>query len=182
MGILALDLAGQTGWAVWRAGDVNPVSGAAKMPRDPDPDSVGKTIAAFRDWLNAKVLSERIDHFAIERVFINDRTASSAPKLLGLTAVAEEIAYRRGLTVNKITTAEWRGRFLGKVAPPKGLAKTKRSAWWKMKAREACAARGWNVATDDEADACGILVYERSRLYPEFSAEGGLFGYGAQAR
>lgn len=152
---------------------VKPTSGTVKLPTG----TLGQTIAHFRDWLNAKVVSEGITHIAVESIFL--KHPSAAPRLYGLNGIVHETVYRRGMTVHEIVQSEWRGRFLGKVSPPKGMAPADRRKWWKQKAKDACAERGWDVATDDEADACGVLVFERARLLPEFSADDGLFVKGA---
>lgn len=171
MKILALDAAGQTGWAVWSPSMEAPRWGVAKLPKG----SPGQTFAAFRDWLIGVIVSEGVEHIAIESVFVGKQSISAAPKLYGLIGVAQEVAYRRGISVAMVMVGDWRKHFIGQRNAEKGLAKDKRRAWLKAEARKECEKRGWFVRNDDEADALGILVYERARLFPAFGCEGDLF-------
>ncbi len=173
--ILSLDVAGKTGWSRWRPGMDDPVYGTVDLPKH----SLGQTVAAFGDWLNAKIVADRIEHIGIETIFVGKDAISAVERLYGLWGRAHEVAYRRGVPIAGVMVGEWRKRFLGSRTAPKGLTKPQRRLWLKKQAREECAARGWPVKTDDEADSLGILVYERSRLLPDWGAEGALFGYQA---
>jgi hypothetical protein len=173
MHILSLDLAGQVGWARWREGMENPVYGVVKLPKH----SLGQTVASFGDWLNAKIISERIEHIGVETIFVGKDAISAVERLYALWGRTHEVAYRRGVPIAGVMVGEWRQRFIGARRAPAGLTKPQRRMWLKKQAREECAARGWPVTSDDEADALGILVYERSRLMPTWGAEGELFGY-----
>ncbi len=175
MHILALDLAGRAGWARWHKDMTDPVWGVAKLPTA----SAGQTYAALRDFLLDKIIAEGVTHLAIEAPFVSPDTISSVERIYGLQGVAREIAYRRSCTVNAIPVGTWRKNFLGSAAAPKTVLKKNRSAWLKQAAVSECARRGWAVKTHDEADALGILVFERARLLPMWAMEGDLFGVGA---
>lgn len=174
MHILALDLAGRLGWARWKPGMTDPAYGTARLPVK----SRGQTFAAFRDWLTDKCLADRIEHIALEAVFVAPGRESALERLYGLKGIAEEVAFRRNIEVVTVNQGEWRKRFMGVVKAPASIReKADRREWLKQKAKDQCTARGWSVTTSDEADALGILVFERSRLFPEWGAEGTLFGY-----
>lgn len=172
--ILSLDLSGQTGWAMWREGLPAPLYGVAKLPKG----SPGQTYVAFRDWLTGKVVGDAVEHLVVESTFIGEKTMSAAPRLYALRGIAQEIAYRKGLSINAdVTVDQWRKHFVGQAKAPRTLIdKAKRRAWLKQQARDACERRGWPVRNDDEADALGLLVYERARLIPSYGCEGDLFG------
>jgi Holliday junction resolvasome RuvABC endonuclease subunit len=173
MKILALDLSGQTGWALWSPGFEAPLFGVAKLPKG----SPGATFFAFRNWLVGKIVGDQVDHLVIESIFVGQGMVSALPRLYGLMGVAQEVAHGRGVSTNVVTVMEWRGAFIGTTKAPKGLEKDKRRLWLKNQTREECANRGWPTKTDDEADALGLLVYERARLFPKYGQDGPLFGF-----
>lgn len=169
--LLTLDLAGRLGWARWREGQKDPVWGALDVPTK---ISNGADFAKFRDWLMAEVVMQQVTHICAETIFVSEKTASAAPRLYGLLAVSEEVAYRKGVAFSKAMSGDWRGHFLGQRTAPKSIPAKKRRDWWKSEAVAECKKRGWAVKTNDEADALGILVYERARLLPAFGVEGDL--------
>lgn len=167
MKILALDLAGRTGWALWSPGMEAPRWGVAKLRQN----SHGQTFADFRDWLTGVVVGEAIEHLAVENVFMSPDSPVAAKKLYGLVAIAEEVAHRRGLSVHLVLVGDWRAQFIGSRNAPRTLPKAQRRAWLKAQARKECARRGWEVQYDDESDALGLLVFERARLFPAFGGD-----------
>ena len=169
MRILALDLAGKTGWARWHPSMSAPAFGVMKLPQK-------GAFSSFRDFLITTVVNDGIEHIAVESVFIAQGMESAAPRLYGLMAHAEEIAFRRGIGLHKVMVSDWRQHFLGQRNAPKTIKKEHRREWLKKQAVDECRSRGWNVHCNDEADALGLLNYERARLLPEWGAEGELFG------
>lgn len=177
MHILALDLAGQTGWARWRPGMDAPSYGIARLPKG----SPGQTFAAFRDFLTGKIVGENIEHIVIESIYVAEGMVTALPRLYGLLGVAQEVAYRRGLSVNTVLVGEWRNHFIRQRTAPKTVAPKNRRDWLKNQTKLECERRGWTVRTTDEADALGLIAYERARLFPAFGCEGELFGYAMMA-
>jgi hypothetical protein len=174
MRILALDLAGQTGFARWDTSMPQPSWGTLRLPTG----TQGICYASFRDALLIKISADRIEHIVVESVFVSPEQMSAVERLYGLIAIVREVAYRKNIPVNSVTVTEWRAPFIGQARAPKHLSKPQRRSWLKNETRKECARRGWQVSTDDEADALGLLVYERARLFPEWGVEGSLFGYG----
>ena|GEM_PF-2636862 len=171
--ILCLDLAGQTGFAIWSPAMDQPLYGAVRLPKA----SLGQTFASFRDFLSGKIVGERIEHVAIESPYIDKVSLNAVEKLYGLKAHAEEICYRRGVPCRPVSSAEWRKHFIGQPRAPQTLAKAQRRKWLKDQVRLECQRRGWAVTSDDEADALGVLVYERARILPRWGCDTELFGY-----
>jgi hypothetical protein len=66
---------------------------------------------------------------------------------------------------------DWRSHFVGFCRAPKHLSPNERRKHLKSAAMDACAARGWPVETDDEAEACGILDYVLSLDNPSYGAQ-----------
>jgi hypothetical protein len=142
----------------------------------PGSTSLGICFASYRDALITRIVADKIDHIAVESVFVSTDRITALERLYGLKAITWEVAYRKNLAVNEVTASQWREHFLGDAKPPRELSKEKRRKWLNKQTRDECESRNWHVQTDDEADALGILVYERARLFPEWGVTGGLFG------
>jgi hypothetical protein len=148
-----------------------PASGVVSVGRE----SPGQTFAGFRDWLNDQLIANGVNHLVIESAFVSVKTASSAHRLFGLAAICDELAYRRriGPPVRVAPTA-WRRFFIGQATAPKTLAAKHRRSWLKNEAVARCRNLGIDVKSDDEADAIGVLYFERARLFPAYGVEGEL--------
>jgi len=168
--LLSLDLAKNVGWARWRPGMELPSSGSVRIGRE-DP---GECFAAMRDWLFDTITANQIEHMVLESAFISMKTASSAPRLYGLAGIAREVAYRRRVRVTDASPNEWRRFFLGQAMAPKSVAAKHRRAWLKNETVTRCRNLGIDVKSDDEADAIGVLFFERARLFPQYGVEGEL--------
>ena len=169
--ILALDLSKNVGWARWREGADRIASGSVSVGRE----SAGQTMACFRDFLMDQVIGNSVTHLVIESAFVSEKNASSAARLFGLAAFADEVAYRRGIgPVERVTAFAWRKHFIGQATAPKTLAAKHRRSWLKNEAVARCRNLGIDVKSDDEADAIGVLFYERARLFPAYGVEGEL--------
>jgi len=171
MHILSLDLSGSVGFARWKPGMALPASGSVSVGRD----CAGMCFATFRDWLSDNLMGNQIDHLVIEAAFISEKTASSAPRLFGLAAVCDELAYRRGIRPpQRVAPTAWRRFFIGQAMAPKSVAQKHRRAWLKNECVSRCRNLGIDVKSDDEADAVGVLFFERARLLPQYGVEGDL--------
>jgi hypothetical protein len=167
MNLLALDLAGNSGWARWCEGNTNVSFGHVGLPKADQ----GMMIAAFADWLKGQIVMNEISHIVHEAVFVDTKkvNAQTLEKLYGLRARLLELCYRHGLTRNEVPVSQWRGHFIQHRTAPKYLKAANRRKWLKDEVRKECRARGWAARTDDESDALGLLDYERCRLFPEFA-------------
>ncbi len=171
MHILSLDLSGSVGWSRWRPGMTLPASGTVSVGRE----SAGMCFATFRDWLNDQLIGNEVEHLVIEAAFVSVKTASSAPRLYGLAAICDELCYRRRIgRPERIAPTAWRRFFLGQAMAPKTVAAKHRRAWLKREAVARCRNLGIDVKSDDEADAIGVLYYERARLIPAYGIQGDL--------
>jgi hypothetical protein len=168
--LLALDLAGKTGWARWREGMEAPRSGMVGLARA----TPGQTFASFRDWLLAELIGHEVTHLAIEAAFISEANPTAAARLYGLAAICDEISYRRRIHISRVTTFAWRKFFIGVPKAPATVSAKHRRAWLKEHTVAECVKRGMAVASDDEADAIGVLFFERARLFPRYGVEGDL--------
>lgn len=167
-GILALDLATMTGWAVGRA-PVHPLTQLeAAVARPPQPLSgahrvappgtgVGPFLAAYRDWLGV-MLDEHQPAGLIFESPILPRVTSPATvrKLTGLAGITQMIAHDRGIRwLREAQPSSVKRHICGDGGPGKAGV------------MRAIAERGWVVASDDEADALALLDYAAHLLLRE---------------
>jgi hypothetical protein len=171
MHILSLDLSGSVGFARWKPGMDKPASGSVSVGRE----SPGQTMATFRDFLMDQIIANEITHLVIESAFVSEKNASSAARLFGLAAFADEVAYRRLIgPVERVTAFAWRKFFIGCAKAPTTVAAKHRRKWLKNECVSRCRNLGIDVKSDDEADAVGVLFFERARLLPQYGVEGDL--------
>jgi len=170
MTILALDLATNLGWALWRTGMEKPRSGAILLRGA----GLGHRFTAYRDWLLETCIAGGVTHIVREAPFLDMKSANVVLTLYGLAAITEEVAARKGMTCRDIESASWRKFFIGCGAAPRTVAKKNRREWLKRQVIAECQTRGLDPRNDNEGDAIGILMFERARLYPEFAAQGAL--------
>lgn len=162
---LALDQArNRIGWALGSADMERPLCGVHPLP------AVGARHGAMlghlRDWLDTMIKTYHVRHVIYETPFagVNPENFAVVNKMLG---VIELVCDDHEIGCVRAAPVEWRKRFLGCGAAPKhitkGLSKraaqVARRAWLKAETMKACAARGWPVENDDEADACGLLDF-----------------------
>jgi hypothetical protein len=95
---------------------------------------------------------EPITHLFFEATILPGKTtAQTVYKLCALAGMAEWFAHRIGAACRQVQQQTWRKHFIGRG--------TGRSEELKRLAMEAARRRGWNPATDHEADAAGVLDY-----------------------
>jgi hypothetical protein len=123
------------------------------------------------DWLKAQIVMNEITHIVHEAPFVNTAkvNAQTIEKLYGLRARLLELCYRHGITRSEVPVSQWRAHFIQHRTAPKYLKAANRRKWLKEEVSKECRARGWPARTDDEADALGLLDYERCRLFPDFA-------------
>lgn len=170
MTILALDLSSKTGFAIWRPGMEFPQSGVVDMRRN----TRGDLFVIFRDWLLEMLIGAKVTHIVREAPFVSKDAMSAVPLLYGLAAHVEEAGARRKIPVREVAPHEWRKFMIGQSMAPRAVAKNHRTAWLKKQVLDACIAQGLKPKDDNEADAIGLLFFERARLYPQFAAHGDL--------
>jgi Holliday junction resolvasome RuvABC endonuclease subunit len=170
--VLFLDLATTSGYAV---GSLKGVEAFGAFALDRTYENIGR----FLNEADRKI-EELFDRFmpgkiAFESPFINRKidTIIKIRKLSGLANVAEQVAERHELECQEASTDEICRNLLGKSYPRRRKEK-------KLATRVKIRDLGFNVSTDDEADAVAGLIYMLSledparalELTPLFANEG----------
>lgn len=150
MSAVALDLATKTGVATWCPGTAAPIFTTLTLPSDPG--EVARPMEKLRAHLSDLHALDPIEYLFFEATILPGRTnAQTVYKLCALAGLAEWFAHRIGAKCRQVDQQSWRKHFTGK-----GTGKTDEL---KRLAMEAARMRGWNVTTDHEADALGVLDY-----------------------
>lgn len=58
-----------------------------------------------------------------------------------------------------VTSMQWRSPLFDKAKPPQGMNEAQRRKWWKSKAIERCVEKGFNISSDDIAEAVCLWEY-----------------------
>jgi hypothetical protein len=166
--LLALDIASKkTGWARWDTAQCRPVFGVFHA----GDGKLGERAAAFRIWLNGKIVADGIGSLVIEAPVPMGGGQTSLDTLLalyGFYVIALEIAETRALSLSEINVGTWRKHFIGtaraSMKKPDGSASSPswRKTWIKNAVIAKCQERGWPATANDAADALGLLDYARS--------------------
>lgn len=186
-GCLALDIATVTGWSYCWPGE-QPIWGHRRMG-SPNAE-LGEVLNFFSVWLGATLDRLRPKHVVIESPYvpmgqrdpvrINTATLpfnfapgrpsrGGAPmnmatvwRLCAMTGHVYQACYERGIDCRDVPTQVWSKFFTGRGGGFGGRQKKKAAAV------ATAALYGW-VATEDEADALGLLVYSEHLLYPKIA-------------
>lgn len=160
MAAVALDLATKTGVATWYSGTAAPVFSTLHLPSDPG--LVARPMEKLRAHLADLHAIEPIEYLFFEVAILPQpkvqdgravmrTTTDTVYKLCALAGMAEWFAHRIGAKCRSVEQQSWRKHFTGRG--------TGKSADLKAAAIQAAKMRGWNVTTDHEADALGVLDY-----------------------
>lgn len=166
MFILGLDFATKTGVAY---GDAGAPASRIQTETWSLPGGGGDDVGAFMHALRNKLddrLMRGVECIIFEAPYIaqhrgNDRRMHHSPdqvrRAFGAAAVCEEVAFARGIPVYEIVTVTLKKQFAGtgKAKKPDMIAAAKR--------------RGFIVANDHEADACGCFHHGVVTQVPEFA-------------
>lgn len=163
--VLSLDLATTTGWALWKEGMERPRANFIVMPeidRDPQtrraPDiSMGRWMREFLDWAVPFARLEGVTDIITEAPFISDHGGSGVnidevEKNITLTGTAGLLAVELGIESHrfrKIARSTVCAHFIGNG---RGTRKQ-----FKTGCMLGCQRKGWNVKTEDMADALATL-------------------------
>ena len=150
MRILALDQSlSNTGWALWDTGDPVPRSGAWQLCESGKRRALG--FVAIHREIGAIHAESPIDIIAHETPLkLPTDTLAKLLGTYGLIAHIESIAHHKRVMLLSIGQREWRETWFNGMAPT-GRGNIKRMAI------ERCRQFGMDPASDDEAEACGIL-------------------------
>jgi Holliday junction resolvasome RuvABC endonuclease subunit len=172
-GVLSLDLATRTGWAMTRAEHARawprsrPFSGLALVPPEPRPPAEfgtlmtgkpgsthGERAAALVTWLDKVQADHRPGVIVIEQPMPAkfSKNLAATQIAIGLSMVVQSHAHRHGCLFREIPIISAKAWFGSKMSKDKAPMM-------------ACArALGWAVATDHEADALAILDLFLARM------------------
>lgn len=161
MNILGLDLAKHTGFAVGH-GDCEPEFGVHVLPDTRE--DVGLYLVKHEDWLVNFIATHKVEFVCYESPIIRGgknpktgkwelkTTITTLRKLYGLASETERLCHRLDLQCAEVPLQTIK-KYLagnGRADKPQMIA--------------AARARGFDVKTDDEADALGIWLYTVNRF------------------
>lgn len=151
LNILALDLAGNVGWARSFNGDLT--YGSVPLPKSFE--NVGRFMAVYEDWL--ALMLKGMDYAVYEAPFVGDKTTPDvAMKLFGLAATTEKAVYianenGAGIRVRSARIDQVRKHFLGSARGTRDELKAKTI--------RRCQELGLKPLDDDTADAIAVHSY-----------------------
>lgn len=165
-GILALDLATQTGWAFddpARQLDMPmPIYGSARMG-DRHADVDDKALALFH-WIHRKIEELRPQYLIFEAPLLTRTDNVDLVQLLfGLAQVAAIVAKMHDVTPYKVIGITAIRIFTG-VGKFEGKTRDERSRAKKRAVIEACRRHGWDPPDHNAADALAVLYFAQSIL------------------
>lgn len=161
--ILALDLASVTGWAVGEPGMMLAHGSIRFASKGASHEAI---FANAYEWMLDKIAvygpSLVVWEAPLTTTFTRGKTTNDTTTVLfGLPAIIGCAAYQRGVyDIRKAETRLVRLHFIGQN-PKRTIAK-------RLVIRQ-CAAHGWDVKDDNEADACATWSYMCSLLHPELA-------------
>jgi hypothetical protein len=131
-------------------------------------------LARVEDFVVNQILEHGVTHVFSEAPFIGDTITKMIYQLFTVSGAIATACVKarerlgRGIYWDHFTPAEWRSEFIGSI--PNHLdTKEERRAWYKAEALRRCEDRGWPVASDHEAEACGVLNYGLCLDYPNYT-------------
>jgi hypothetical protein len=154
--LLALDLSGGIGWAVFQAPGP-PTFGSLQLRGEGFAAIAGK----FHDFLHDRWAVDPWDAIAWEEPFLKPGDKVDKMKILiGLPIIACGFAnsVRHKMPFLSVTPKEVKKRMTGRQDADKADV---RAACWEL---------GWKVKNDDEADAAGVGLVAYRRIWPKREA------------
>lgn len=150
--ILTIDGGTTTGWAHWRDGMPKPRGNTVIMP---DVDRIGRFMNAFADWMMPFAKMEGVDQIVVEAPIIHDHGGRGVniyevDKNFGIVHAVEAAADRLEIPCMRISRGKVAAHFAGKGS---GTRKQLKTAC--LLNAQRC--RGWNVKSEDIADALAVL-------------------------
>jgi len=163
LNILACDLATTLGWAFGNLGGA-PIWGHHRNGGRAGA-SVGAKLDDYANWLERQIATLKPDSIWLETPFVGrDVNASTVLLLYGLAAFTAREAWRRDITLHRVTTHEVTKFFLGSAG--------RRRVDKKAATIARCLELGWRVESDDEADALALFCLAEARLAPRSARVG----------
>lgn len=158
--LLALDIAQSTGFAIGALDADRPLTGSVRCAADGD--DFGRAGVAFEKWMVGLIDLQKPDVVAFEAPLVvggnrgttRPTNANTIRLLFGLAFLAETIASRCGLRVYECHIQTVRRHFCGN------------GRCQKPEVRARCRQLGWDVQSNDAADAAAIWDFARSQFWP----------------
>ena len=153
--VLALDLATQWGWA---SGRLNAEQPDAIGHRQIKSANLGEFIEVFRLGLREVVALTEPDIIVFESPILRGATTiMTLRKLYSMPALVEHECHMTSTLVLEEDNNRVRAKFVSGKLPRKSKER-------KQAVLDACAWRKWEVANDDEGDACALWWFTVTRL------------------
>ncbi len=148
MRLLALDLSTHVGWAFFAHRKAAPLLGTWHAPRQPHSNDFGPMFVAFEKWLALMVVDQRPHVLAFEAPILprDLRRAHAIRMSYGFAALTEKVA-----AVARLRCVECHPSTVKVALAGDGRAKKKQMI-------AAAVRRDFVVATEHEADACGVAL------------------------
>lgn len=171
MKILAFDIATSTGVAYGSAGGTPRSTTVRLRDAASGPDRFAKMIEATR-----KLVGDLRPDLVVYEAPIGGATADPMPAMLAACCAGQ--ARSMGVRVEGCSLASIRKHFLGKNLTSRdfpGLTKPQARTAIKRAVIGRCLSLGWDVETDDEADACALWDYACATFARAQTVPPGLF-------
>jgi hypothetical protein len=154
----AFDTGLNFGWAIGLPGR-KPLSGTKVFP-SPGTAFHGRLLSAQYDWLQRLIEDHGIDEVAFEKPIHTKFDGLAKLRIIyPMIAIVEMVCHDMKIDCSEIDMTDARMAILGLARAPKHLKGPKAREWIKARVVGYCIARGWEPATDHEADAQLYLEY-----------------------
>lgn len=182
MRALAFDISIRgTGWAFGSTDMKRPLWGDRAIAKnDWSPKKDIHTIA-FRDLARSLIEANKPNLIIYEQPFVTQETLDFAFTEAQCSMISQLWVLKHDLKVPRLAQVMpnvWQRRVTGRDKAPADLGNNKgaRREFWKDQAMKVCRDRDWFVTTQNEADACCIMLYALTMTDKVFaSREGPLF-------
>ena len=151
--VLALDLAGNTGWCLGDSKE-RPIFGSIALPKTGT--DVGRYLAAYHEWIVPKLKAEAPGRCVIEAPILpyKKSTVATARKLMGLAGHTEYVCHRMGVRCSEVGLQSIKLFLAGSGrADKEAMVKSARMY-------------GFDVENHDQADAIGLWGFSVAKLCP----------------
>lgn len=163
--LLTLDLSSRVGWTLGPASDPRFSFGTFVLPKTGE--DIGAFAAAYNGWLNGWLGPMGVNFTVFESPILPKMTMlATLRKLYGLAWHTEFACARRGILCEEAPLGPVTQFMTGRMVWSKGQRKSKMV--------EAAKLYGYDVKTDDEADAIGVRLWTISKKWPDLMRNFGI--------
>ncbi len=158
--VMGIDPSGSLGWAIGNNGMKRPHFGLLPLPAGRSDD--GLACSALARWLNERIDEHGISHFFYEEPLLPPGSSlRSRLVIFKIDGIIEMVGHDRRIGVFEAGISDWRKRFIGTNRAPPSFQHPKGAStqWFKQRAIEEAAKRGWLTDDHNVAEALGIMDY-----------------------